>query len=77
MMARYKLEACSYGWRIKDTFENTVLLEREVIKLLNAHDGMMTREQVEKEIDFLGNDCTGLDRIVKQAYQTVLKGGTK
>lgn len=48
----------------------------EVLNLLNAHDGMMTREQVENEIKNSFQHAVRLEGY-KHALETVLKGGTK
>lgn len=84
-MARYEAvkaqidgcgNACNAAY-FSDKKTGKDLSPAEVCDLLNAHYGMMTREQVEKEIEFLENSNHPTDNGAVSGFKTVLNGGTK
>lgn len=73
-MKRYEAKQEDDGVLIYDTKTWEVVTVFQAIDLLNAHDGMMTREEVEKKYDEYKNGMEQYHVGACDALETVLNG---
>ena len=88
-MARYEAHKDVVRSGIFDNKTNKEITREQICDLLNARDGMMTREQVWENLDKsrnllnlsknsgLNETIVAMNTALVSAYETVLNGGTK